>query len=91
MGVTPISMVQTRLWFAKRLARLVGDENHGLFFTPVYALALNYALTVAYVAVAEFATLLTFYGVTGYTFCLLTVLIGYQRIIFRHSMRESTS
>ena len=84
-------MVRTRLWFAKRLPRLVGDEDHGLFFTPVYALALNYALTVAYVAVGEFATLLTFYGVAGYTFYFLTVLIVHQRILFRHSMRGSTN
>ena len=73
-GGSSLSTVRTRSWFARRLARLVGDEDHGLFFTPVYALALNCALTAAYVAVGEFATLLTFYGVAGYTFYFLTVL-----------------
>jgi amino acid transporter len=54
-------------------ARLVSDEA-GLFFTPINAMALNAALTLCYVAVGEFATLLTFYGVAGYMFYFSTVL-----------------
>ncbi|KAK3325268.1 amino acid permease-domain-containing protein [Apodospora peruviana] len=69
-----LSTVRTRSWFAKKLARLVGDEDKGLFFTPIPALSLNAALTAAYVLVGEFGTLLTFYGVAGYTFYFVTVL-----------------
>ncbi len=59
---------------ARVLVRLIADEDTGLFFTPIYALALNGALTCVYVLVGEFGTLLTFYGVAGYTFYFLTVL-----------------
>ncbi|KAK4148200.1 amino acid permease-domain-containing protein [Dichotomopilus funicola] len=60
--------------FAKRLTALVGDDDHGLFFTPIPALLLNAALTTGYIVVGEFGTLVTFYGVAGYTFYFLTVL-----------------
>ncbi|KAK0727348.1 amino acid permease-domain-containing protein [Lasiosphaeria miniovina] len=69
-----MSTTRTRSWFSKRLARLVGDEDTGLFFTPIPALVLNALLTTAYILVGEFGTLLTFYGVAGYTFYFLTVL-----------------
>ncbi len=69
-----LSTTRTRSWLSKKLARLVGDEDTGLFFTPIYALVLNCVLTAAYVLVGEFSTLLTFYGVAGYTFYFLTVL-----------------
>ncbi|AEO56809.1 hypothetical protein MYCTH_2302135 [Thermothelomyces thermophilus ATCC 42464] len=59
---------------ASRLVALVGDEDTGLFFTPIPALILNALLTTAYIAVGEFGTLVTFYGVAGYTFYFLTVL-----------------
>lgn len=68
------SSTRTRSWLAKTLARLVGDEDTGLFFTPIPALVLNGLLTAAYVMVGEFGTLLTFYGVAGYTFYFVTVL-----------------
>jgi amino acid transporter len=42
--------------------------------TPVYAMLLNAAFTLAYILVGEFGTLLTFYGVAGYSFYFLTVL-----------------
>lgn len=61
-------------WFTRRLTHAIADEDMGLFFTPIYALALNLALTSVYVLVGEFSTLLTFYGVAGYTFYFLTVL-----------------
>ncbi|ROW02958.1 hypothetical protein VSDG_01892 [Cytospora chrysosperma] len=69
-----VSSTRTRSCLSARLARLVGDEDTGLFFTPVNALVLNCALTTAYVLVGEFDTLLTFYGVAGYSFYFLTVL-----------------
>lgn len=67
-----LSSTRTRL--ASRLVALIGDEDTGLFFTPIPALVLNGVLTTAYIAVGEFGTLVTFYGVAGYTFYFLTVL-----------------
>ncbi|AEO63294.1 uncharacterized protein THITE_70334 [Thermothielavioides terrestris NRRL 8126] len=66
--------LRTRSWLRRKLGSLVGDEDTGLFFTPVPALLLNAALTAGYIAVGEFGTLVTFYGVAGYTFYFLTVL-----------------
>ncbi|KAF8534340.1 amino acid permease-domain-containing protein [Trichophaea hybrida] len=42
--------------------------------TPVYAMLLNAVFSTAYILVGEFGTLLTFYGVAGYSFYFLTVL-----------------
>lgn len=42
--------------------------------TPVYAMLLNAVFTSAYILVGEFGTLLTFYGVAGYSFYFVTVL-----------------
>lgn len=66
--------LRTRSWASKRLAKLFGDEDTGLFFTPVNAMVLNALLTACYILVGEFGTLVTFYGVAGYTFYFLTVL-----------------
>ncbi|KAK4104847.1 hypothetical protein N658DRAFT_191231 [Parathielavia hyrcaniae] len=68
------STVRTRSWLKKKLAALVGDEDTGLFFTPIPALVLNALLTTSYIVVGEFNTLITFYGVAGYTFYFFTVL-----------------
>jgi amino acid transporter len=56
-----------------RFMRLISDEA-GIFFTPVNAMCLNASLCAIYIIVGEFATLLTFYGVAGYTFYFSTVL-----------------
>lgn len=69
-----LSTQRTRSWLVKKLRAWCGDEEAGLFFTPIYALLLNGMLTAAYCAVGEFSTLVTFYGVAGYTFYFLTVL-----------------
>jgi amino acid transporter len=69
-----LSTLRTRSWATKRLSKLFGDSETGLFFTPVNAIVLNAVLTAIYVLVGEFGTLLTFYGVAGYTFYFLTVL-----------------
>jgi amino acid transporter len=66
--------LRTRNFISKRFARMVGDEDTGLFFTPIYAMVLNALLTSCYIFVGEFGTLVTFYGVAGYTFYFLTVL-----------------
>ncbi|KAK8034341.1 hypothetical protein PG993_009336 [Apiospora rasikravindrae] len=69
-----LSSTRTRSWLSKRLHTMLGDEEAGLFFTPVNALLLNAFLTIMYIVVGEFGELLTFYGVAGYTFYFLTVL-----------------
>ena len=53
-------------WFA--------DPDAGFFFTPISAMLLNAALTSVYVLIGSFDTLVTFYGVAGYTFYFQTVL-----------------
>ncbi|KAH7114159.1 amino acid permease-domain-containing protein [Dactylonectria estremocensis] len=63
-----------RGWFSKKLRCMFGDGDTGLFYTPVYALILNSVLTAGYCVVGEFSTLVTFYGVAGYTFYFITVL-----------------
>lgn len=57
-----------------RVKDWVGDEDGSIGFTPINAMAFNGLITVCYVAVGEFGTLVTFYGVAGYTFYFLTVL-----------------
>lgn len=57
-----------------RLTKLIADEGYGLFFTPINAMLLNASLTALYILVGEFSTLITFYGVAGYTFYFFTVL-----------------
>lgn len=74
VGITREPRLGARNNFSKRLARLFGDQETGLFFTPVNAMLLNMVLTSVYIAVGEFDTLVTFYGVAGYTFYFLTVL-----------------
>lgn len=65
---------RTRSWFGKWLMRLLGDEAGGFGYTPVNAMVFNALLTAAYIVVGEFGTLITFYGVAGYSFYFLTVL-----------------
>ncbi|GAP92958.1 putative asc-type amino acid transporter 1 protein [Rosellinia necatrix] len=70
----PRPSTRRRGWLSRRFRNFVGDEETGLFFTPVNALILNTLLTTAYMAVGEFSELITFYGVAGYSFYFLTVL-----------------
>lgn len=62
-----------RSWARKSLSRLFGDEAR-LGYTPIYATVFNAILTTIYIIIGEFKTLVTFYGVAGYTFYFLTVL-----------------
>ncbi|KAF2397189.1 amino acid transporter [Trichodelitschia bisporula] len=73
-SATPLRLGSGTAPRAGKLARLLGDDDAGLFFTPIYAMVLNASLTGAYILVGEFSTLLTFYGVAGYTFYFFTVL-----------------
>ncbi|PHH70752.1 hypothetical protein CDD80_5760 [Ophiocordyceps camponoti-rufipedis] len=61
-------------WYWRAALGFLGDDDVGFFYTPMYALALNGLLTAGYCVAGEFATLVTFYGVAGYTFYFLTVL-----------------
>lgn len=53
-------------WFA--------DPDAGFFFTPIPAMLLNAAITAVYILTGSFDSLVTFYGVAGYTFYFQTVL-----------------
>lgn len=66
--------IRTRNAFSKALARVFGDSETGLFYTPINAMILNAVLTSVYIISGEFGTLVTFYGVAGYTFYFFTVL-----------------
>ncbi|KZZ98374.1 Amino acid/polyamine transporter I [Moelleriella libera RCEF 2490] len=72
VGALPTQRTRSRL--VQKLHQLFGDEDMGLFFTPIYALILNALITAVYCVVGEFPTLVTFYGVAGYTFYFCTVL-----------------
>ncbi|KAJ5902462.1 hypothetical protein N7495_002990 [Penicillium taxi] len=63
--------LRRRSWASRSFSKVFGD---GLGFTPINAMAFNAALTAIYIAMGEFKTLVTFYGVAGYTFYFLTVL-----------------
>ncbi|MCJ1241863.1 hypothetical protein MMC14_009869 [Varicellaria rhodocarpa] len=57
-----------------KITRWIGDEGGELGFTPINAMVFNGLTTMVYIIVGEFGTLVTFYGVAGYTFYFLTVL-----------------
>lgn len=67
------SRLQRRSWFHKAFSWVCGGRA-AIGYTPINAMLFNAALITAYVAVGEFGTLITFYGVAGYTFYFLTVL-----------------
>ncbi|KAL8807444.1 MAG: hypothetical protein Q9200_004662, partial [Gallowayella weberi] len=58
--------------FRERMLRKIMVEDS--FFTPITALVFNALLTALYILVGSFPTLITFYGVAGYSFYFLTVL-----------------
>lgn len=58
---------------AKRLTGWVADEL-GFFYTPIYAMMLNFALTSVYIVIGDFTTLTTFYGVASYLFYFAAVM-----------------
>lgn len=65
--------LQRRSFIRKTIARVFGD-NIGIGYTPIYAMTFNMVLCMCYILVGEFKTLVTFYGVAGYSFYFLTVL-----------------
>lgn len=58
----------------KKIVDWFADADAGFFFTPISAMVLNAVLTAIYVVIGTFDTLVTFYGVAGYTFYFMTVL-----------------
>ncbi|KAF2878511.1 amino acid permease-domain-containing protein [Massariosphaeria phaeospora] len=58
----------------RTLVRWFADADAGFFFTPIAAMALNALLTAVYIVIGSFDTLVTFYGVAGYSFYFFTVL-----------------
>lgn len=70
---TTIKQFRKKSWATKQLTRIFGDDA-GFGYTPVNAMILNSLLTAMYVAVGEFKSLITFYGVAGYSFYFFTVL-----------------
>lgn len=58
----------------KKIVHWFADADAGFFFTPISAMCLNAALTAVYVLIGSFDTLVTFYGVAGYSFYFMTVL-----------------
>lgn len=56
------------------LTSLLADDEAGFFYTPILATLCNAVVTAVYVAIGDFSTLTTFYGVAGYTFYFFTVL-----------------
>ncbi|KAI1623118.1 LAT family L-amino acid transporter [Exophiala viscosa] len=70
----PLNKLRRRSWLSKALTRLFGDKAVGLGHTPVNAMLLNMVICMVYICLGEFNTLITFYGVAGYTFYFLTVL-----------------
>ena len=73
-GNEPINRFQRRSWASRTLARVVGDQEGGLGFTPINAMLANASLTTAYIVIGEFGTLVTFSGVAAYGFYFVTVL-----------------
>ncbi|KAK3113768.1 hypothetical protein LTR53_008601 [Teratosphaeriaceae sp. CCFEE 6253] len=58
---------------AKRFTRFIADEQ-GFFYTPIFAMALNAAITGIYIIIGDFTTLTTFYGVASYLFYFAAVV-----------------
>ncbi|EXJ90669.1 hypothetical protein A1O1_03773 [Capronia coronata CBS 617.96] len=70
----PLNKLRRRSWLSKMLGRIFGDESIGFGCTPVNAMLLNMVMCMIYICLGEFKTLITFYGVAGYSFYFLTVL-----------------
>ena len=70
----PVSTEKRRGPFWGKITGWIGDEGGELGFTPINAMVFNGLTTMIYILVGEFGTLVTFYGVAGYTFYFLTVL-----------------
>jgi amino acid transporter len=58
---------------ARKMTAWLADEQ-GFFYTPIYAMLLNATLTSIYIAIGDFTTLTTFYGVASYLFYFLSVV-----------------
>lgn len=57
-----------------KMVAWAADPEAGFFFTPISAMLLNAFITAVYIVTGSFDSLVTFYGVAGYTFYFQTVL-----------------
>jgi amino acid transporter len=79
-GTIGISNASNRMRLSRRgsrakatFASFISDEQ-GFFYTPIYAMLLNAAITIVYIIIGDFTTLTTFYGVASYLFYFAAVV-----------------
>lgn len=72
--IPSVNRFTKRSFLSKLFSRWFGDSGVGFGYTPINGLVLNASLTAIYIMLGEFETLITFYGVAGYTFYFTTVL-----------------
>jgi amino acid transporter len=73
--IPSVNRFTKRSAFSRLLSRWLGDPGGiGFGYTPINGLVLYASLTAIYIMLGEFKTLITFYGVAGYTFYFTTVL-----------------
>lgn len=73
--IPSVNRFTKRSAISKLLSRWLGDSGGvGFGYTPINGLVLYASLTAVYIMLGEFKTLITFYGVAGYTFYFTTVL-----------------
>jgi amino acid transporter len=68
------SISSNKSGFRRKIINWFADADAGFFFTPIAAMSLNALLTAVYILIGSFDTLVTFYGVAGYSFYFLAVL-----------------
>lgn len=71
-GTQPMRLLR-RSSRTKRFTSWIADEQ-GFFYTPIFAMILNLALTSIYIIIGDFTTLTTFYGVASYLFYFAAVV-----------------
>ena len=73
--IPSVNRFTKRSSFSRFLSRWLGDPGGvGFGYTPINGLVLYAFITAIYIMLGEFKTLITFYGVAGYTFYFTTVL-----------------
>ena len=73
--IPSVNRFTKRSCVSKLLSRCLGDAGGvGIGYTPINGLVLYAVITAIYIMLGEFRTLITFYGVAGYTFYFTTVL-----------------
>ncbi|KAI9808555.1 MAG: hypothetical protein M1825_003704 [Sarcosagium campestre] len=73
-GDGSLRRTRSQSYLSRTISRLLGDEDTGMWFTPIHALLLNATLCSVYIVLGNFRSLIVFNGVAGYSFYFLTVL-----------------